>query len=296
MNILVLSGGVSNERDISIKSANNVRDALVISGHNVHFVDPSDKNFNILKYKNNIDLVMPILHGAGGEDGTIQSYLDTHGLKYLGSDSKSSKIAFDKDLYKQEIKKRGILTGDWEKVNKNSYRNSSLYKKQHVVKPISGGSSIDTILVRNPEDIAKAETALAKYDEMLIEELIDGNEITVAILGDKALPIILITPPDGKDFDFTNKYNGKSKEIVNPQNISKQIGDKAQLIAENIHELLNLRHISRTDMIIDKDGNIYVLETNTMPGLTTNSLYPKAALAAGYPMPKLVEELMYLAY
>jgi D-alanine-D-alanine ligase len=139
------------------------------------------------------------------------------------------------------------------------------------------------------------DVLLNRYPEMLLEELIEGTEITVPILGSDALPIVEIIPPEGQVFDYDNKYNGLSEELCPPRSISMELQEKAKQLALRVHKIAGCRHYSRTDMIIDKHNNIYVLETNTLPGMTDESLFPKSAKAAGISMQELCERLINLA-
>jgi D-alanine-D-alanine ligase len=169
-----------------------------------------------------------------------------------------------------------------------------LFGKSFVLKPIEGGSTLDALIARtpSPEKLEEAKQLLKKYDKMLLEELIFGIEITVPVLGNKALPVIEIIPPADKEFDYENKYNGASQELCPPQNVSDEIQKRAQELAERIHKLCGCNDMSRTDMIIDESGELFVLETNTIPGLTDQSLFPKAAAEAGHSMSELVDILV----
>jgi D-alanine-D-alanine ligase len=152
------------------------------------------------------------------------------------------------------------------------------------------------MIVRHlPYDAAEVQNLLKEHGEMLLEELVEGVEVTVAVLGEKALPCIEIAPPEGGEFDYDNKYNGATAELCPPQHVSAEHQREAQALAEKLHWLAGGRHLSRTDMILAGDGRIYVLELNTLPGLTSQSLYPKAAKAAGLEWEQLVERLVELA-
>ncbi len=296
MKILVLQGGFSNEREVSLRSGKNVTYALKRSGHRVVTADPSDIGFNINVLSRDVDVIFPILHGAGGEDGSIQLELERLGKPFLGPGSEAAKLNFDKVKYKERLAEHGILTPNWEIVDCTTFAASSLARKSYVLKPISGGSSIDTFIVHNPQHQSinqnRLDDAFKAYGEMLLEELIEGQEITVGVLDIQALPVILIIPPGGEEFDYINKYNGKSQEITNPPMVATGIQEKAKNLAIKIHELTSCRHLSRTDMIIAENGAIYTLETNTIPGLTEQSLLPKAAAAGGIDMPTLVDRLV----
>ena len=294
MKVLVLAGGISNERDVSLRSAASVIKALEANGYSVAAFDPINGLENLTSYVGKVDVVLPILHGTGGEDGAIQAQLEKLGFKYLGADSKVSRLCFNKVHFKKVVQDLGVLTPAGEEVTLEIITNSPLLAKPYVLKPISGGSSIDTLIIHEPKEEVNFKPLLQKYGKMLLEELITGMEITVSVLGNKALPVIEIIPPEGKDFDFENKYNGATTEACPPINVSQELQLKVQQIAESIHVKLGIRHLSRTDMIITPDEKVYVLETNTIPGLTDQSLFPKAAATTGLPMPRLVQKFIEL--
>lgn len=291
MKVLVLLGGNSNEREVSLRSGKAVAEALKTAGHEVSEYDPRQGYGGLAQFVGKVDCVFPILHGRGGEDGEVQAELEKLGLKYLGADSKVSKVCFDKELFKKELDKLNILTPEREIVTKQSIQNSNITKKPYVLKPVQGGSSVDTFVVR---DLSKPydPRVFDHYQLMMLEELIEGTEITIPVLGNSALPVIEIIPPQGQEFDYENKYNGATQEICPPQHVDAAKQQEAQRIAELVHIKVGVRHLSRTDIIIDKDGKLWVLELNTIPGLTNQSLFPKAAAVAGISMQQLVQKFL----
>lgn len=293
MNVLVIYGGTSSERDISLMSGSNIAEALQKAGHSVAFFDPASGMHKLSDSLRGIDVVFPILHGKGGEDGFIQNALELENVKYVGSNSDVSALCFDKwDTVQQAPH---ILFPKSELVSYENVAESELVLKPYVIKPRSEGSSVDTFIVKNPKefDLNDLEPIFAKYhDELLIEEYISGTEITVGILDTTPLPIVEIIPPLGQDFDYTNKYNGATQELCPPKHVSKSLQQQAQEIALNLHTTMGCRHFSRTDMIIDESKKIYTLEINTLPGMTKQSLFPLAAAQAGYDLPKLVATLV----
>lgn len=295
MKILLLSGGNSAERTISLRSGDTIEQALKAIGYEVLRADPADTTYALEKIISQVDIVFPILHGAGGEDGTIQEQLELLKIPYLGSTAQTCRDTLNKVSYKKVIIARGIPTPRWEEVSRDSFKISELHQHPYVLKPTMGGSSIDTFIVRDPQsEPANLMDVFARYKTMLLEEYQAGQEITVGVLGDHALPVILIIPPLNKDFDYENKYNGTTQEIPNPSDIPQDIQQKAQELALTIHKALGCRHLSRTDMIIKPDGSLAVLETNTIPGLTEQSLFPKAAAAAGLDIGMLAKKLVWL--
>ena len=296
MNILVLSGGSSNEREVSLRSAKSVKDALVVNGHTVHEYDPAAGLDGLRQYVGRVDVVFPVLHGRQREDGEVQQALESLGLPFVGANAAVSRLCFDKHQFNQAIYERGFIIPLSQLVDRQQFDQSPLIRNPYVLKPIDGGSSIDTLVVTDPsQPRLQVDELFQKYSQLLLQELIVGTEITVAVLGNKALPVIEIIPPQGEEFDYENKYNGKTQEICPPLSVSREHQVIAQQLALDIHQQLGVRHFSRTDMMIDQAGNIYVLELNTIPGLTDTSLFPKAAKAAGIDMGQLVEQLVQMA-
>ncbi len=298
MKVLVLSGGISDEREVSLRSGKNVTKALISAGYDATNLDPKIITGSELKKAcQSSDVVFIALHGKGGEDGSLQKKLETWNVRYIGSDPASSKNCIDKASMRRIAKAAEFVIADGEYVTINSFKSSKLLKAPYVIKPIVGGSSIDTFVVRKPAraPIAEIEHALVKYGKMLVEELIEGVEITVGVLGKKALPVIEIIPPHNQEFDYKNKYNGKTQELCPPQNVAKDVQKRAQQEAEKLHTLFGCRDMSRSDYIIRADGSLVLLDINTVPGLTEQSLLPKAAATAGVTMDELVTKLVALA-
>lgn len=300
LEILVLLGGDSSEREISLRSGKSVSVALGLAGFNVKTYDTINGFAKLEELINANTVVLPILHGSNGEDGVLQACLEKLGAKYLGTKSKQSEICFSKSKTHKVLEKAGVKMAKNDVISLKTYENHPLTKKPFVIKPINGGSSVDTTIVRNLSAVPVSEIKilLKKYSEMIIEELIEGQEITVPVLGKEALPVIAIIPPSGGEFDYLNKYNGSTKEIcpVDQAIVSADIQLKAQVLALKVHDFLGARHLSRTDMIIDEQGELFVLELNTIPGLTDQSLFPKSASVAGYNMKQLVTKLVNLVF
>jgi len=294
MKVLVLLGGSSNEREVSLRSGKAVMEALQGAGHEVVEYDPQQGFQGLAQFVGRVDCVFPILHGKGGEDGQIQTELEKLNFKYLGADSRVSKICFNKELFKKELDKLNVLTPEREIVTKNSVVNSPLIKNPYVLKPIDGGSSVDTFVVRDLSSQSYDKRVFDHYQLMLLEKLIEGVEITVPVLGNKALPVIEIIPPQGQEFDYENKYNGATQELCPPQHVDMAKQQEAQKITEFIHAKVGVRHLSRTDIIVDNKGKLWILEINTIPGLTSQSLMPKSAAVAGISMEQLVQKFLDL--
>ena len=296
MQYLVLGGGTSPEKEVSIRSSSAVRQALEQLGHTVTYLDPSEVSLDeIIETSKESDGVFPILHGIGGEDGSIQTRLEQEAIPYFGPSATSCRNTFDKADFKRILEAHSIPTPKWNVITVNQLATDPLAQNPFVLKPISGGSSIDTFVIRTfPYDSAPLAEALSRYQTMLIEEFIEGSEITVGILEDTPLPVVEIIPPKDQEFDYENKYNGATQELCPPRNVSPELQTKAQELALAAHQVTNGRHLSRTDILINNKGELFVIDTNTIPGLTNQSLYPKAAAAAGYEWTDLVERFTQL--
>ncbi len=298
MKILVIGGGFSKEREISLASSKAIRDALSQTKHQIDCYDWTGDRLQLVDMVSDYDLVFPVLHGEGGEDGQVQSIIEQAGVTIIGSDSVASSICIDKQATKQLLKKNGIKVPDGQLLNYPEYQNSQYIKQSHVVKPIDEGSSFETFILKDQaftkSESKKIEAVFSDNKKMLVEEYIDGLELTVPILEGKDLPVIEIIPPKGEWFSNANKYNGQTEEACPPRNISKQVQGQAIALANKVHDITGARHFSRVDMIYS--GNqLYVLEINTIPGLTTESLFPKSLKAAGLNMEYLVSYLVELA-
>jgi len=296
MQYLVLGGGVSPEKEVSARSATAVQTALESLGHTVEYLNPATTSQkDIVAAAKGCDGVFPILHGVGGEDGTLQALFEREAIPYFGPDTIACQNTFDKVVFKKILEAHGIPTPRWSVVSAQTFTTEPLTEAPFVIKPISGGSSIDTFIVRGlPFDATPIIEALSRYDTMLVEELIEGDEITVGVLENEALPVVEIIPPLDKEFDYENKYNGATRELCPPEHVSAELQQKAQALALTVHVTTQCRHLSRTDMLIDTDGNLFVIDTNTIPGLTSQSLYPKAATTAGYNWTELVKRFASL--
>lgn len=296
MHYLVLGGGSSPEKEVSHRSATAVKEGLESLGHTVTYIDPSSLPLEeLLTIARQTNGVFPILHGLGGEDGSLQEHFTAADIPYFGPDATACANTYDKVVFKKLLEANNITTPRWNTISADSFAEEPLAKAPFVLKPIGGGSSIDTFIIRSlPFDSAPLLEALSRYDAMLIEELIEGSEITVGVLDGEALPVIEIVPPADSEFDYENKYNGATAELCPPENVDEAVQAKAQAIALTVHAITQCRHLSRTDMLINEQGELFVIDTNTIPGLTSESLFPKAAKVAGYDWVALVERFTKL--
>lgn len=299
MKICVLSGGWSSEREVSLRSGTGVYNALKKLGYDAYLVD-MDRNFE--RQLEDFDVVYIMLHGRPGEDGSIQSYLELKNKKYTGSGPFASFIGIDKVIFKNLLIQNNILTPRFFSFSKENKLDDILKKSLEsfkfpiVVKPRYEGSSVGVYIVKNREELEIAiSEVLNKYSFGIIEEFIEGREITIGILGTGkdafALPIIEIRPIISDFYDYKAKYTKGGSEYIVPAHIDKNLAKKIQEIALNIHRMINCVAFSRVDGIL-KDDMLYVLEINTIPGMTETSLLPKSASATGMSYEKLVEFIL----
>ena len=280
--ILILGGGISGERSISLKTAKAVKNCIK-KKYNCKIVEPNE---NLTK---NIDRFSPhvvfnALHGRFGEDGFIQTYLESKGVSYTHSGVLSSMMAMDKEISKKLFIKNKILTPKFQKIRTNlNKKEIKLLKKKIkfpvVIKPINEGSSLG-VYICNEKNIINNLKKLKAYDEILVEEFIPGREIQVAILGKKKLGAIELRPKR-KFYDYTAKYSSKAKtKHIIPVNIKPKEHQNVMNIALKAHRVLKCRGVTRSDFKF-YNGKFYLLETNTQPGMTNLSLVPEIALYHG---------------
>lgn len=288
MKVAVLTGGESSERSIALASSKNVSEALK-KKHEVDIYDfPNDLEKFLANYKN-YNAVVPVFHGPGGEDGKIQGFLDTLKMPYIFSDVEAHAVAMDKGLSKFIAEKIGLLTSPYKIIYK--YKNLD-FTKPVVVKPLAGGSSIGITIVNDKNELDKALQDAFRYcDKVLIEDYIEGRELTVPVIdryGETiALPVIEVKSKN-KFFDYESKYDANLAQELCPAPISEKLAKELQAQAIKIHQVIGIRHLSRTDFIV-ADNKVYFLETNTIPGMTDESLLPKAIRAANKDFGELLD-------
>ncbi|MCA6072551.1 MAG: D-alanine--D-alanine ligase [Endomicrobium sp.] len=286
----VLYGGFSCEREISLVSGKVVLNVLRKMGVNACGIDV-DRNVSEKIRKAKIDIACVFLHGQFGEDGAIQGLLEVLGVPYTGSGVFASSVSMDKDISKQLFRRIGILTPDWVTLRK--YEIAPKIKIcPVVVKPVSQGSAIGVTIVKSAAQFAAAAKKAFKYDkEIMIESFVAGTEIAAGVLNGKALPVIEIVPK-GKFYDFKSKYQkGGSRHII-PARISNKAYKTAQHYAESIYRNFKCNAMCRVDMIVGRNDDVWVLENNTIPGMTETSLLPDASRAVGYNFESLVLKIV----
>ncbi|MDR1417593.1 MAG: D-alanine--D-alanine ligase [Endomicrobium sp.] len=286
----VLYGGISSEREISILSGKAVLSALKKMKLNVCGIDVN-RNVEKKIKKEKIDIAYLALHGQVVEDGTLQGMLEILGIAYTGSGVLASSLSMDKNISKNLFKCVNILTPQWNVLKKNEILSDINYPI--VVKPVACGSALGVTIAKNFKEFTKAAKKAFEYDsEIIIEQFVRGKEITVGVLTGKALPVIEIVPTKSQFYDYKAKYQkGCSKHII-PANISKKAYNTAQGYAEKIYKFFRCKAVCRVDMIVDKNDKVWVLENNTIPGMTETSLLPDASRVAGYNFGDLVLKII----
>jgi D-alanine-D-alanine ligase len=279
--IAVLMGGPGSERDVSLATARGVSKALRALGAEVVDVDVTDDTFTL---PGEIDLAFLTIHGTFGEDGRLQRILEARGIAYTGEGVEGSETAFDKIRSKERFGRNNVATPDWEIIRAGERPTLSL---PIVIKPPREGSTVGVHIIKSESEIHSAMTDVARFGhDVLVEKFIPGRELTVGILGEQALPILEIIPKGGF-YDFTNKYPflnpqaGGGAQHVCPAQIDAGKTKEIQELALKAHRALGLEVYSRVDVILSETGDAFVLEANTIPGMTEASLLPEAAAAAG---------------
>lgn len=326
MKVVVLLGGDSDERDVSLASGVGVAEALRTAGHHVVALDPSrglltrDEEEAILKSGVaaappaegqepagtvaaiagdpavvDADVVFVALHGGQGEDGTVQALLELAGVAFVGSRMLGCALAMEKDVSKRLLRDAGLPTPDWMVGDPSAAEVVERLGCPVIVKPVSGGSSIGLTLAVDAGQVARAGAeGRGRGEAMMYEAFVDGRELTVGILGDEALPVGEIVA-EHELFDYECKYQpGLASEIF-PADLEAEVANELQDLSLAVHHVLHLCHYSRIDLMLDGHGDPWILEANALPGLTGASLLPKAARAAGLSFQDFCDRLVQLA-
>ena len=309
--IAVLAGGTSCEREISLLSGRNVMEALRSCGLPTLWVDPAPPTSQDAAWRGGVDaagdfmsqlkhhgttLAFLALHGTFGEDGTVQRLLDAEGILYTGPGPRASELAFDKSQSQKIFKKAGVHVPDFAVyADILQVPAKPPFDLPVVVKPAKSGSSVGITIVSSIEDHAKALAEAFRYsDIILIEKFIPGRELTVSILGEEPLPIVEIIV-QRKFYDYEAKYREAGTRYEVPAKLSRTEAEKVNAGAMSAYRALGCEMMSRADLILAENGHAYVLELNTIPGLTAKSLLPKAARQAGIDFPELCVRILTMA-
>jgi D-alanine-D-alanine ligase len=291
-NVVVMLGGPSAEREVSLRSGAAVARALRARGHRVTELDPVSAGWQLPAAT---DVVMLTLHGTYGEDGTVQRALDALGVPYTGCDAEASRIAFDKVLTKRRCLAAAVPTPRFEVLSQPGLPWPADWRPPVVLKPVRQGSSVGLEFVDRVGDFGPALVRSLAHDcDVVMEERITGVETTVGILEGKALPVVEVQPKAGS-YDYTNKYTAGRTEYFCPARLSPEVTRRVQAAALGAFAAVGGRDYARVDVMVTPDGQPQVLEVNTLPGMTELSLLPKAAAVAGLDFETLCERLVELA-
>lgn len=302
--LALIVGGSSGEREVSLKGAVGVERALDADKYEVCRYDPATDLAAIAADAADIDVAFILLHGLHGEDGTMQGFLDLLGVPFQGAGVLGSALAMDKNLAKTIYRLHGLPVADWRMAEPEDaddpQRLAESLSLPLVIKPVRQGSSLGMSIVQDYADLGGAIKKAFQYDSrVMVEQYIRGREVTAAVIGNDeitALPLVEIIPNrQYAFFDYEAKYKPGATTEICPADLDPGLTKKVQEYGRTAHRVLQLRGYSRTDMIIGEDGRIRLLETNTIPGMTPTSLFPRAAAAYGLDFPALLDRLIELA-
>ena len=295
LKIQVLAGGISHEREVSLKSGRRVADALTDAGASVVIREPDAALLANIR-KDKPDVIWPVLHGASGEDGALRDILALTGVPFVGATAQGARLAWDKSIAKILVEREGVQTPASITLPKDTFREldaqgvlktvAASLALPVVVKPAKSGSAQGVTIVRKADQLSRAMIDAYVYcDVAIIERYVEGTELAISIIdlgaGPIALPAVEIQPVAGQ-FGYQERYTAGETNYFVPARIKKTVAERAANMAIAVHEILGLRHLSRIDMIVDNKGVAWFLEANVLPGLTETSLLPQAVTAAGH--------------
>ncbi|HET6698801.1 MAG TPA: D-alanine--D-alanine ligase [Nocardioidaceae bacterium] len=303
--VLVLAGGLSHERDVSLRSGRRVAEALRDAGVEVEERDVDASLVPALR-DDPPACVLPLLHGESGEDGALREVLDLLGVPYVGSGPAACRAAFDKPTAKRVVERAGVCTPAGVALPQETFRELGAASVMEaivaslglplIVKPTRGGSALGCTVVREAASLPGAMVnAFAYGDTALVERLVEGREVAVPVIdegdGPRALPVVSIVP-DGGVYDYTARYTAGSTEFEVPARLDGALAAECARVAVAAHEALGLRDLSRSDLMIDAEGTVWFLEVNVAPGLTETSTVPLSVQAAGLELGALLRRLV----
>ena len=289
-NITVLMGGPSAEREVSLRSGQAAAQALREAGFTVEECVINSETFSLPP---TTEMVFIALHGTFGEDGQVQDMLRKWGVPYTGADAESSRLAFDKELTKEQFRMHGVPTPPGQLVKNISEVTLPL---PLFIKPNAQGSSVGSGRVTDPEKLEEVlANALQFGPTALVELLIEGKELTVGVVDGQALPVVEIVPQKGF-YDYKNKYTPGNTLYFCPARLPEEISKRVQELALEAHRAVGNPVYSRVDFLLENDTTPYCLEVNTIPGMTGTSLLPKSAAAAGISFPELCKKIVALSW
>jgi D-alanine-D-alanine ligase len=308
--VVILAGGLSHERDVSLRSGRRVADAMRDAGLEVTVRDVDAGLMQWLRSEKP-DCVLPLLHGEAGEDGALREVLELAGVPYVGSTPAAARVAFDKPIAKQVVGSAGLLTPEAVALPADTFREvgaaavmEALVEQLGLplfVKPAKGGSALGCSLVRTVDDLPTAMVGCFSYGPVaLVERCVVGVEVTVPVIADgsdgstRALPAVEIRP-DGGVYDYTARYTAGATEFVVPAELDPSIAEECARVAELAHHSLGLRDLSRCDLMVEENGVVWFLEVNVAPGMTETSLVPLSVEAAGLELGAVFASLVEVA-
>jgi D-alanine-D-alanine ligase len=302
---LVLAGGLTFEREVSINSGGQVVGALTRVGVDAEMHD-ADAGLLPGLSATPVDAVFIALHGSAGEDGALRAVLDLAGVPYVGSPAAACRLAWDKPAAKSVVRAAGVTTPDWVALPHSTFRELGAAAVLDLivarlglplmVKPASGGSSLGVQKVSRVEDLPAAMVSCFAYgDTVMVERFVDGVELALSVVdlgqGPESLPAVEIVPESGV-FDYTSRYTPGMTEYHAPARVSDAVAARAAEVALTVHRVLGLSDLSRTDAIVTEDGEVHFLEVNVSPGLTETSMFPMSVEAAGYELGEVLAGLL----
>lgn len=303
--IALLYGGTSNEREVSLRSGEAVFDALDKQKYEISKYDPQTDMQEFIKdaYDKKFELVLPVLHGAIGEDGKLQGLLDIIGVKYVFSGCLAQALSMNKDKAKIIAKSAEIPVANSITIHKSDNYNLPKIKEKLglplIVKPVSSGSSVGISKVTSEGELVTAISTAFQYgDEVLIEQFIKGREFTVAVMGNRvpeAMPVVEILPQVSDFYDYRSKYEEGGSKHVCPAEISEELTEKIQDLAIKVFRAIGCADLARADFIMDEEENFYFIEINTIPGMTSVSLVPDSARALQIDFTTFLDKLITIA-
>lgn len=303
--VLVLAGGLSHERDVSLRSGRRVAEALRSTGAEVAVHDVDDDLLPAIAQVRP-SIVWPLLHGASGEDGSVRDILELLGVTYVGADPRASRISWSKPIAKTVVGRAGVATPRFVTLPQSLFRELGANRVLEaitaslplplVVKPAKGGSALGVTVVEEASRLPRAMVdAYAYHDTAIIEQAVRGTELAVSVVdlgsGPVALPAVEIVPHVGP-YDYDARYVPGRVEYFTPARLTPELAERVAATALTVHEALGLRHLSRTDLILDPDGVPQFIDINTAPGMTETSLLPQAAVAAGWELGDLYRKIV----
>lgn len=293
MKVMLAGGGSSHEREVSLKTTAAMERALMDLGYEYRRVDLPGELDVTKEWDDSFDIMLLGFHGRAGEDGLLQSVLDTWNIPYTGAGVRDSLIAFSKDASKRVFKKHGIPTAEWELLQHNPGTElpESSIQVPLVIKPDNEGSTIGLSVCTRLEDFPKAKEISGSFSRLIFESFIPGRELTVGVVGDQVFPVVEIFP--GHElYDYESKYTKGMSNYKCPADLDPSISQKVQSLARQAMDAVGVQVYGRVDFRLDPQGNPWCLEINTLPGMTETSLLPMGARACDITFPELIDQIL----